>query len=105
MANTGSGGVKTDAMRHRERFNGAIFFQVGFFLILNVMIEGKDKLLGRVNLFGSNCLEFAHHRRRVVVGHYIIGTDGDKISRAQGPVWTFGEMSLCDFLNDGLWHT
>ncbi len=64
-----AGGIEIDAMLFGEGFDRAVFLLVGFVLILDVVIEREDELLGIVDFLRADALELAHHRRGVVVGH------------------------------------
>ena len=80
------------------------FFRFGFVLILNVVIEGEDQLLGIVNLLRADGLELAHHRRGVVVGHDVMRADGDEIAGAQRALRPLGQVGSARFFQRWLAH-
>lgn len=52
VTNTTPGGIEVNTMLPRELFNRSIFSKVLWGLVLNVVVEGKDRLFRVVN-FGS----------------------------------------------------
>ena len=73
-------------------------------MILDVMVESKDKLLWIMNLLRTDCLEFTNHRRGIVVRHHVEWPDGDEVTRPQGTVGRLGEVSLRNLLDNRLGH-
>src|SRR5437868_10567640 len=102
MADAGAGGEEVDTVLAGEGFNGAVFFLVLVTLVLNVVVEGEDRLSRIENFFGANRLKLLHDRGRVVVRHHVEGVDGNKVTRAKRALGTFRKMRLRDLFNDGL---
>ena len=98
------GRIEIHALLFRERFNRAVFLQVRFILILDVMIERERELLRIFHFLRADALELAHHRRGVVVRHAAVRTNRQEIPRPQRPRRPFGHVFLRDFFNDGLTH-
>ena len=86
-------------------FDGLVLLQVRIVLVLDVVIERKNQLLGILDLLRPDGLELLHHRRSVVVRHDVVRTDGDEVPGPQRPLRPFGQVCLRDLLNDGLAHT
>ena len=61
VADAGAGGMEVDPMLAGEGFDGAVFLQVGLVPVLDVMVEGENKLTGIANLLCANALELAHN--------------------------------------------
>ena len=101
---TRTSGIKVDAVLLGERFDRAVLLLVGFLLVLNIVVESEDELLGIVNLLRADPLELAHDCRRVVMGHYMKRPDGNEVPRAERAIGTFCKVSLRDFFNNGLGH-
>src|SRR5207237_3484630 len=57
MADAGAGGEEVDTVLAGEGFNGAVFFLVLVTLVLNVVVEGEDRLSRLEEFFGVNRLE------------------------------------------------
>ena len=53
VANATTGGVEVDAMLPREGFNSSVLGQVLRRLVLNVVVEGENQLLGIVYARGT----------------------------------------------------
>ena len=104
MANPGTGRVEIDPTLTSECFDRTILLQVRFVMILYVMVEGEDELLRVVDLLCANRSEFAHHRRRVVMGHDVGRPNGDEVSHAQRAVRAISEMGLSNLLDNRLRH-
>ena len=104
VTNARACGIEINSVLLGECLYGAIFGLVRFVFVLNVVIECKNKLFGIVNLLRADALEFLHHRRSVVVGHYMMRSNRDEVSRAQGPLWTLAQMRLRDLFNNSLAH-
>ncbi len=87
-----------------EALDGPVLLQVRIFLVLDVVIERKDQLLGILDLLRADALELAHHRRGIVMRHHAVRADGNKIPGPQRPLRPLGQVRLRDFFNDGLTH-
>ena len=104
VADAGAGRIEIDSMFPGEGFDGPVFLQVSLVMILDVVIEGEDQLLGVVDLRGAYRFEFAHHRRRVVVGHGVKRPDRNEVAGAQQAFRAIGEVGLRDLFDNGLRH-
>ena len=54
-------GIEIDSVFFGKGLDRAVFLQVDLILILDVVIEGKDKLFGLANLFRADCFELTHN--------------------------------------------
>src|ERR1700751_5511553 len=104
MPNTSTDGVEIGPVFRGEAFNRMIFLHIGLVMILNVMVEGKDELLGIEDSLGADCLELANHGRGVVVCQHMKRTNRDKVSGADRAIGPIGKMGLSDFLDNRLRH-
>ena len=105
MADALARAVEDDALFLGEGFDGRVLGQVGIADVLDPVVQGVDRLLRITHSGRSQSLEFRQHRRGVVMGHDVVGADGDVIAgvnlTACGPVHGVG---LGDLLDDCLSH-
>ena len=107
MADTRPGRVEIDAMLARKRFDPGVLAEVLRRRVLDVVIDRKNGLGWVENVCRTDRLEFAHHRRRIVVRHNVLGADVEKIAGV-GPLprleRSWGCVASDDFLDKRLWH-
>ncbi len=88
-----------------KRLDGGVFGQVLGRVVLDVVIEREHRLLRIVDARGSDGAELRHHRSRVVVGHHVVGSHREVITRDQPSGRPIRHVRLCDLLDDCLTHT
>ena len=101
-----AGWIEVDSLAGGEGFDRAIFRSVGFVMVLNIVIEREDRLLGVVDCLRADGFELAHHRRGIVVGHgHERGRMETKSPVRRGRLRSLGKVSLCDLFDNCLGHT
>ena len=100
MRNAGARGVKIDAVLASERFDLRILFQILRRCILNVVIDGEDRLRRIGDCRRTNLLELRDHRAGVVMCHHVTRTNGNKIAGAYNRVRSESISVACDNLLD-----
>src|SRR5215471_12227642 len=104
MANASTDGVEIGSVFCGEAFDRVVFLEIGLVMILNVMVEGKDELLGIEDSLGADCLELANHGRGVVMCHHMKRTNRDKVAGTNGAIGPIDQMGLSNFLDNRLRH-
>ena len=98
-------GIEVDSLLPGEGFDRGVLRQVGWRLVLDIVIEDEDRLAGILHPRRTDGAELLHHRRGVVVGHDVPGSNREKIPGTQRPVpWPVGHVPLGDLLDHGLCH-
>src|SRR5450432_3401142 len=82
MRNAGAGRVIIDPVFACERLNLGVLLEVLRRDILNVVIDGEDRLRRIGNRGGSDLLELWNHGAGVVMRHHMARPNRDEISRA-----------------------
>ena len=109
VADPRAGRVEVDPVLARKRLDLGVLAEVLGRGVLNVVVDGKDRLARVMDLESAvaahDRLELAHDRRRVVVGHDVLGADVDVVPGVGLPArFQPGRVSRGDFLDDGLMH-
>ena len=104
MADTGSRTIEVDTMLIGEGFDLGVLPKIFRRVILNVMINGVDRLPGIMDFRCTNRLELAHDRRRIVMRHDVLGPDPYEIARIDAsPIGKTNGMAGCNLLNERGW--
>src|SRR4030095_15973340 len=82
MRNAGARGVKIDSVFTRERFNLRVLLQILRRDILNVVIDGEDRLRWICDLRRADLLKLWNHRAGVVMRHHMTRPNRDEIPGA-----------------------
>ena len=82
VSNAGPGRIEIDSVL-AAKDSIERYFLIGFVMILNIVIEREDQLLGIVDRLRTNSFELAHHSRGIVVRHHMEGADGNEVAGAQ----------------------
>ncbi len=100
-------GWKCDAFLAGERLDLGVLLEVGLGAILDVVVEGEDRLPGIGHVLGADGAELGQHRSGVVVGHHVRRSDGDHVARehlgaiSSKPIacaWTTFSVIVCGIL-------
>lgn len=125
MANASASGVEDDILLLRKLFNLAVLLQVLLGLVLDIVIEGHDDLVGVIDLGGTNAHELEGYGPGVVVCHALVWLQGDIVAGTEdlalgytnsmaldnlfgeslGCLWGFlecGEEASCGALLEGM---
>ena len=105
VADARAGRIEIYPVLLREGFNRAVFLQIGFVVILYVVVQGENELPWNTYLLRADRLELAHDSRRVVVRHYVKWPDGNEIAGAPRSLGTIGEVGLSNLFDNCLGHS
>jgi len=105
VADAGAGGMEDHALVGGELLDLRVLGQVRLARVLDVVVQGEDRLPRIVHPARAELLELQQHRRGVVVGHDVVGDQGDEVSGVQfGARGQIHGVGLGDLFDDGLGH-
>ena len=105
MADAPPGGIGGHAVGLGELRDGLVLGLVVLAQILDVVVEREHGLLRVLHPGHAQTLEFAHDRAGVVVGHDVVGYQGDVIPAMDFLAGVEADgVGLHDFFDDGLGH-
>ena len=105
MTDTTTCRMESDALIRCKFFNPGILFDIGFALVLDVVIKGVNRLVRVVNVGNTKAFKLVHNSCSVIVSHDMIGNQGHKITGVK--FCRFRKIDcvgLGDFFNDCLSH-
>ncbi len=105
VPNAGAGGMKDDPLVAGEGLDHGVLVEVGFGPILNVVVEGEDRLRRISHVLRTDGSELGKHRAGVVVGHDVRRAHRHHVTREDlSTLFESHRVRLDYFLCDRLCH-
>ena len=83
----------------------AVFLQIRWASILNVMVESGDDLLRRMDPYGPHRLKLRRNRGGVLMGHAVCGSDANVVAAADElSLGKVDSITLDDLLCESSWR-